>query len=180
MRVGKDYFADKKESFLAMEKDYSIIIERILDNNNLMKLLYYTQRDCLNADNLTIEQKYNMINKNILIVPKIDIIQDCPSYVIIQIGNFSPNKTNPEFLDCEISFDILCHPDHWILGDFKLRPYRIAGEIDKMFNKQKLTGIGRLYFMGMDDLVLNDNLMGISISYKAIYGEEDKINPLTI
>ena len=175
MRVGTDYFAAEKESFLAMEKDYSIIINEMLKNNNLMKLLYYTQRDCLNAENLTMQQKCSMINKNILIVPKINIISECPSYVVIQISNFSPNKTNPEFLDCEISFDILCHPDHWILGDFKLRPYRIAGEIDKMFNKQKMTGIGTLNFMGMDDLVFNNDLMGISIVYKAIYGGEDKI-----
>jgi hypothetical protein len=29
-----------------------------------------------------------------------------------------------------------------------LRPYKIAGEIDSMFNLKKLTGIGYLEFMG--------------------------------
>ena len=32
MRVGTDYFAAEKESFLAMEKDYSIITNEMLKN----------------------------------------------------------------------------------------------------------------------------------------------------
>ena len=179
MKVGKDYFADQKESFLGMEKDFSIITNKLLKNDTLMKLMYYTQPDCLKADDLTMKQKQSMLNKNILIVPKIDIQKDCPTYLVIQIGNFEPNKTNPQFLYCEVSFDILCHPDHWILGNFKLRPYRIAGEINKMFNNEKMTGIGTMQLIGTDDLVMNDDLMGVSITYKAIYGGEDEINPLS-
>lgn len=178
MKCGKDYFA-KKDSFLAMEKDFSIIIDKMLKNDNLMKLLFYTQKDCLEAPKLTSAQKLSLIDKNILLVPKIDIDMDCPNYVVIRMGEFKPNETNPEFRDCEISFNIVCHPDHWNLGNFKLRPYRIAAEIDQMFNEQKLTGIGTLHFMGTDDLVLNNDLMGIQIMYQAIHGVEDEINPLS-
>lgn len=180
MKVGVNYF-DDRNSFLSIEKDFSIIIDKLLNNDTLMKLLYYTQKDCLAAADLSMDQKQSMLNKNILLVPKIniDIDGDCPNYLIIQIGNFESNKTNPEFLDCEISFDILCHADHWNLGNFRLRPYRIAGEINQMFNNKKLTGIGTLQFMGTEDLVLNGDLMGLSIMYKATHGIEDKINPLS-
>jgi hypothetical protein len=65
------------------------------------------------------------------------------------------------------------------LGNFKLRPYRIAGEINKMFNNEKMTGIGTMQLMGTDDLVMGDDLMGVSITYKAIYGGEDEVNPLS-
>jgi len=37
-----------------------------------------------------------------------------------------------------------------------LRPYKIAGEIDAMLNKTKLTGIGEVEFQGADDLLLNE------------------------
>jgi len=50
----------------------------------------------------------------------------------------------------------LCHPDHWNLGNFQLRPYKIAGYIDAIFNNSKLTGIGTLQFLGCNNLVLND------------------------
>ena len=45
MRVGVNYF-DNKDSFLSMEKDLSIIVNKMLNNDTLMKLLYYTQKDC--------------------------------------------------------------------------------------------------------------------------------------
>jgi hypothetical protein len=34
------------------------------------------------------------------------------------------------------------------LRDYDLRPYRIAAEIDSMLDGEKLTGIGRIEFLG--------------------------------
>ena len=48
-----------------------------------------------------------------------------------------------------------------------------------MLDKQKLTGIGEIHFIGGRRLVLNDELMGMTIMYEAIHGIEDKINPLS-
>jgi hypothetical protein len=42
MKVGKDYFEDKKSSFLSIEKDLSLIIRKMMENQDLMKMLYYT------------------------------------------------------------------------------------------------------------------------------------------
>lgn len=120
-----------------------------------------------------------MIDKQIRIVPKLDISPDCPIYLIITMDNYKPNETNPEFRDCNIIIDILCHPDHQNLGNFQLRPHKIAGELDAMLNGQKLTGIGELNFLGGRRLVLNDQLMGMTLLYEAIHGVEDKVNPLT-
>ena len=41
-----------------------------------------------------------------------------------------------------VNFDIICHTDYWNLGDYRLRPLKIAGYIDGILNKSKLTGIG--------------------------------------
>ena len=88
--------------------------------------------------------------------------------------NYVPNATNPEFIDNVIEFDILCHYDTWHLKDFQLRPYRIAAEIDSMFNSKHLTGIGTLQFLGANQILLTDEYGGICIQYEAIHGEEDK------
>lgn len=142
-------------------------------------MLYYTQKDCLKAPDLTSEQILSLIDKHIRIVPNIRISEDCPSYVIVTFDDYVTNTRNPEFRDCTINFDIFCHPDHWNLGNFQLRPHKIAGEIDAMFNNQKLTGIGTLQFSNANNLLLNDQLMGMTVVYDAIHGIEDKINPLT-
>ena len=177
MKVGEDFFP--KSSFLATDKDLALIINKLLNNQRLCKMLYYTQKDCLNAPDLTMEQKLTMINKQIKIVPKIDIDKDCPNYIIVTLDNFSPNASNSEFRDCTINFDILCHPDHWNLGNFQLRPHKLAGEIDAMLNNQKLTGIGEIHLITGSNLVLNDDLMGMSLIYQTIHGVEDQVNSLS-
>lgn len=177
MKLGKDYFEESKSSFLSVDKDLSLIINKLLKNDRLCKLLYYTQPDCLKANDLNMKEKISMLHKQIKIIPKISIDSNCPNYIIVGMKNFKPTE-NPEFRDCIISVDILCHPDHWSLGDFALRPYKIAGEIDAMLNEQRLTGIGKIQFLGADDLVLNDQLMGLTILYEAVHGIEDNINPL--
>lgn len=177
MKVGQNYFP--KSSFLSVDKDLSIIVKKIMGNQRLLKLLYYTEKDCLQAPNLTEEQIFTMLNNKIKLVPKLEITQDCPIYIIVTMDDFVDNETNPEFRDCTINFDILCHPDHWNLGNFQLRPYKIAGELDAMFNKVKLTGIGETEFLGARNLVMNDSLMGFTMIYKCIHGVEDQIDPLS-
>lgn len=145
-------------------------------NDRLKKLLYYTTKDPLNASNpnLTDEQTLGLFGKNIKIVPKLEIDNPALNYIIIDMDNFTPNGENPEFRDNIISFDIFCHFDQWHLKDFQLRPFKIAAEIDSMFNDKHLTGIGKLQFLGANKIVLNDEIAGFSLNYAAIHGEEDK------
>lgn len=177
MKLGQNYFP--KSSFLSTDKDLSLIINKIMNNQRLLKMLYYTQKDCLNMPDLTVEQILSMIDHQIKIIPKINIEPTCPIYVVITFDNYAPNAVNPEFRDCTINFDILCHPDHWNLGNFQLRPHKIAGELDAMFNEQKLTGIGEIHLLAGNNLVLNDELMGMTLIYRAIHGVEDEVNPLS-
>lgn len=163
-----------KSSFLSMEKDLEIITNRFLKNDRLKKLLYYTTKNALDKPNLNEDQSLELFQKNIKIVPKLYIDGSVLSYIIISFDNFTPNAENPEFRDNIISFDIICHFDQWQLKDFQLRPYRIAAEIDTMFNGQHLTGIGELNFLGANQIILNDEFAGVSLMYSAIHGEEDK------
>jgi hypothetical protein len=59
-----------------------------------------------------------------------------------------------------------------------LRPYRIAAEIDSMFNDKHLTGIGTLQFLGANQMILTDEYAGLCLMYQAIHGEEDKTKML--
>ena len=163
-----------KSSFLAMDKDLGIITDAILKNKNLKKLLYYTTPYALRNKELTEEESVELIGKNIKIIPKLYIDGSVLNYIIISFDNFTMNETNPEFRDSIITFDIICHFDQWQLEDMQLRPYRIAAEIDSMFDKKHLTGIGVLQFLGASQIVLNDEFAGLTLMYSAIHGEEDK------
>jgi hypothetical protein len=132
-----------KSSFLSMEKDMNLIVNKMFKNERLKRLLYYTSRDALNKPNVTADQTIELIKKNIKIVPKLYVDGEVLNYILITFNNFTPSG-NPEFRDNIIEFDIICHYDQWQLQDFALRPYKIAAEIDSMFDKTHLTGIGEL------------------------------------
>lgn len=143
-------------------------------------MLFYTTKDCQTRPTLTDDQSLELIGKNIKIVPKLIVDGTVLNYIIINFDNFTANSTNPEYRDNVIEFDIVCHFDQWHLKDFQLRPYRIAAEIDSMFNNRHLTGIGKLQFMGTSQLILNEEFAGLCMMYQAIHGDEDKkrtLNP---
>ena len=163
-----------KSSFLSMERDLKIIISEMLKNENLKKLLYYPDKNCLLMDNLNENQSVSLINNQIKIIPKIEVNSKTPIQIIISNDNFTTNSDNPEFRDNIISFDIICHFDVWNLGDLQLRPYKIAGQLDGMFNNTRLTGVGKINFLGASQIILNEEYAGLSLMYQIIHGEEDK------
>jgi hypothetical protein len=161
-------------SFLSMEKDMSLIVNMILKNDRLKKLLYYTSKDCLQQPSLTEDQSLSLFGKNIKIIPRIYVDKEVVNYIAISFDTFSQNRTNPEFRDNIIEFDIVCHYDQWQLKDFALRPYKIAAEIDSMFNEKHLTGIGNLEFISANIISMGDSCACLCLLYRAVHGEEDK------
>ena len=170
----KKTFQYPESSFLSTEKDMNLIVDMMFKNDSLKKLLYYTSKDCMSRPKLTDDETVKMFGKQIKLVPKLYIDGSVMNYVIVSFDNFTPNGENPEFRDNIIEFDIICHFDQWHLKDFQLRPYRIAAEIDSMFNNKHLTGIGTLQFLGASQMILTDEYAGLCVMYSAIHGEEDK------
>lgn len=162
-----------KSSFLAQEKDMGIIVDKIMKNTRLKKLLYYNTKDALDRPALTEDQSLELFGKNIKLVPKLYVDGSVLTYIIISFDNFI-QSSNPEFRDNIIEFDIICHFDQWQLQDFALRPYKIAGELDSMLDKKRLTGIGLLEFLGANQIILTDEYAGLCLMYRAWHGEEDK------
>jgi hypothetical protein len=98
----------------------------------------------LDKQNIGEEKSLELFGKNIKIVPKLYIDGSVLNYIIISFDNFTPNASNPEYRNNTIAFDIICHFDQWQLKGFQLRPYKIAAELDSMFENKHLTGIGTL------------------------------------
>lgn len=190
MRLASNTISNVKSSFLSCEKDAEIIIRKLLvdtgaDSAKLKKLLVINTKDCLENNS-----NYDTIVKNtsigeliekqyITLVPKLKFEEheEVRSRIIISFDNFVPNGTNPEFRDCVVSFDIICHTDYWDLGNYRLRPLKIAGYIDGILNNSKLTGIGTFQFMGCNELILNEELAGYTLMFSAVHGSDDVIAP---
>ena len=162
-----------------MPKDAAIIIDRILSNPNLLRLLVYETRDWQSQPLPNGEQiKELFTSHQISSVPKIKIDSKEKTYIRLTYGTVIRNASNPEYRDNTFGIDIICHYDNWDLGDFELRPYRVAGEIDAMLDKTHLTGIGELEFVSATPYVYNEEFAGVSLPYLAVRGHEDQKNPV--
>ena len=168
-----DSYKPPKSSFLSINKDMRLLVDKILSNERLKKLLFYTTKDALMKPKLTEEESISLFGKHIKLVPKLYVDGSVLTYIIICFDNFVESG-NPQFRDNIIEFDIICHFDQWQLKDYDLRPYRIAAELDSMLDKQKLTGIGLLEFLGANQIILTDEFAGLCLMYRTYHGEEDK------
>ena len=181
-----------KSSFLSCEKDFEEILKKLFIesapySNYLKKLLVINTKDCLdNTDSQVIKDTIAAASLGKLIedgyiklVPKIRMPEheEVKSYIIMSMDNFTTNNTNEFYRDCIINFDIICHIDYWDIGDYRLRPLKIVGYIDAILNNCKLTGIGLLNFVSCNELILDENLSGYTLTYRAVHGYDDKIAP---
>jgi hypothetical protein len=177
-------------SFLSCEKDIEEILRKLFVSSRpysdyLKKLLVINTQDCLdNETSTTIQQKIENMSLAklrqegyIKLEPKIKFgeHEEVKSYIIISCDNFTPNATNPHYRDCTVTFDIICHTDYWDIGNYRVRPLKIAGYIDGILNKARLSGIGTFNFMGCNQLILNEELSGYTLMYRAVHGNDDKL-----
>ena len=179
---------DFTSSFLSCQKDLRTILQKLFlqsqpYSDQLKRLLVINTKDCLDDKTNPIYQakiKQMTLDKlrqqgYIKFEPKIKMPQheQVKAYLLFSFDNFRPNMTNPLFRDCTVSIDVLCHTDYWDIGDFRLRPLKICGYIDGILNNIKLSGIGTFQFLGCNELVLDENLSGYTITFEAIHGTDD-------
>ena len=121
------------------------IIKRLLANQNLLKLLYYTDKDPLSHEDLTQEQiKEEIYEKLIKIVPRVGPKETAHSIIAVRIARGRGLATNNEFKNVSISLEIFVPFSQWIIKDTNLRPFAIMGEIQKSLNNKKIEGLGKL------------------------------------
>jgi len=180
-----------KSSFYSCEKDAETIIKKLFVSSKpysdeLKRLLMINTKDCLDNSNENYRKiientsvKELMEQKYITLVPKLKMKEheEVKNYIILTFDNFTPTKTNPEFRDCLVSFDIICHTDYWDLGNYKLRPLKIAGIIDGILDNCKLSGIGTFQFMGLSQILVSEELSGYTLIFQAVHGSDDEIAP---
>lgn len=165
----------KNSSFLSVEKDTKLIVEKILKNKDLQKLLYYNTKDCLTQPDLNSTELGSLFANQIFTKFGIPYNPEIKNYLIVSLDKFLPNSENPEYRDNSLELSIVCSKDTWSLGDFRQRPMRIAGEIDKILNNSRLTGIGRLNFNFGATVPINEDLCAFVLTYDTIHGSDDRV-----
>lgn len=121
------------------------IVKRLMANQNLLKLLYYTDKDPLSHEDLTQEQIQNEIfEKLIKIVPRVGPKETANSVVVVRIARGRGLVANSEFKNVTIGIETFVPMTQWLIKGTNLRPFAIMGEIQKSLNDKKIEGLGKL------------------------------------
>lgn len=121
------------------------IVSRLMANQNLVKLLYYTDKDPLSHPDLTDEQlREEVFEKLIKIVPRVGPKETANSIISVRFTRGRQNVVNNEFKDVIVSIEVFVPLTQWIIKNSNLRPFAIMGEIQKSLDGKTIDGLGRM------------------------------------
>ena len=140
---------------------------KLMQNQKLCRLLKYQVRDPFDEEKYENVDGVLLLNKQIMITPKIwDESTEKTSYIVALFNSFTVNLMNPDYKIDTIGIDVACPYDEWVLSGNSLRPYLIMEEIDRMFNGAEMAGIGTLEFVRADRNVFTSQIGGYTMQYR--------------
>ena len=119
----------------------NVISEKILRNQTICKMLYYYPSETsLNYNPLS---QPDIADTSILLMDKIFPLPKMPDasteqsgYMTVTVTGGDSSYENQGYRYVNLVFDLIFHLDTWCVKS-GLRPYKVAEEIDKMFNNQQ-------------------------------------------
>ncbi len=121
------------------------IVTRLLTNQDLLKLLYYTDKDPFAGTDLTQEQiQEEIFEKLVKIVPRVGPKETAHSLISLRVVNGYTDSKNEEIRNFSIGIEVFVPLTQWIIKDANLRPFCIMGEIQKSLNGKHINGLGKI------------------------------------
>lgn len=146
------------------------IVMRLMENRNLVKLLYYTDKDPLSHDFSEIVgegQKYKtysefcqneIFEKLIKIVPRVGPKETSNSILALQITGGHRSLDNGEFKELSMIVESFVPMTQWIIKNESLRPFLILGEVQESLCGKTVNGLGKLDGGDFDVNFLTDEI----------------------
>ena len=152
--------------FAVMGTNAFNIANKLMQDQSVCRLLKYQTRDALDPKVHEDIDGVELLNKQIMITPKIwDESTEKTSYIVALFDSFVTNALNKDYKLATISFDIACPYDEWVLNGGSLRPYLLMERVDQLFNGAQMAGIGTLQFVRADRSVFTPQIGGYTMRY---------------
>ena len=120
------------------------ICSRLLANDSLINLLHYTDADPLSRPALSNDEKKQVLNELICVVPRVGTREDSRSVVVIYVPQAQGLAKNTEFKKVTVSMDVFVPLTQWVIKDSNLRPFAIMGEIQNSLRGKTINGLGKI------------------------------------
>lgn len=142
------------------------IVKRLMENDDLVKLLFYEDQDPLAGVSLDKETKQKEIfEKLIKVVPHVGTNTDSKSKLVVYITKGNKNSQNKEFKNINICISVFVPLTNWIIKDTNLRPFAILSEVQSSLDGKVINGLGRLSGGDFDLKLLTEEMS----CYETVY-----------
>lgn len=143
-----------------------LITKRLMANQNLLKLLYYSDKDPLSHEDLSEEViKEEIFEKLIRVTPKLPPQGDAKSRIGIRLVKGIPNEENGEFREIFFSIEIFVPMTQWIIKNTNLRPFAIMGELEKSLKGKRVNGLGTIQGEGFKVGFFSDEMTCYQVDF---------------
>ena len=121
------------------------IVSRLIANDELVKLLYYTDENPLGSTALTNEAKETKIfEKLVKTVPRVGTKDTANSVVVVYVQKAGRIPGNKEFKNVRILVDVIVPLTQWYIKSDNLRPFAILGQIQSSLDNKTINGLGKI------------------------------------
>lgn len=148
-----------------------IILDKLVQDDELAKLLHYSSQDALRKSDLTGEQKISLYNDKVFgyrYNPK--IIDEAEQYVTVGVSRFAPQEgfrtISDKYISGYIYFYILVNNQNMKM-ETGYRQDLIANRVHSLFHGNREIGIGKLQFDSLvENWEHNNKLGGYILGFK--------------
>lgn len=160
-----------KNVLIRLESTMRSIKTQLLLNENIRKLLFYTEIEDLEEVETP---SINAVKSNIFLQPIIDVDVEPPfnkkNYITITVPD---SRKRPNDIDYVFRVIVQCDKTCWTYGEGFIRPLRICQEILNTIEGQRFSCAGQLKFDSLVETVTNKTVSGYSILFSLLDGIGD-------
>lgn len=136
------------------------IAKRLLDNQNLCKLLVNTDLDPLNPNTHPNNiDGISLLHKNIRVVPLVTAEdQTTETKIVLLFDEGAVNRSNSDNENLSLLINIYCPFKEWSITGDTLRPFAIMSEIRKSIQDKRINGLGEIVYRGFNVSTLTEEM----------------------
>lgn len=136
------------------------IAKRLLDNQNLCKLLVNTDLDPLNPNTHPNNiDGISLLHKNIRVVPLVTAEdQTTETKIVLLFDEGQINSSNSDNENLSLLINIYCPFKEWNITGDTLRPFAIMSEIRKSIQDKRINGLGEIIYRGFNVSTLTEEM----------------------
>lgn len=136
------------------------IAKKLLDNQDLCKLLVNTDLDPLNPNTHPNNiDGISLLHKNIRVVPLVTAEdQTTESKIVLLFDEGEVNRSNSDNENLSLLINIYCPFKEWSITGDTLRPFAIMSEIRKSIQDKRINGLGEIVYRGFNVSTLTEEM----------------------